>query len=575
MAARRPKAKFGSADFLEEVATFAQAMREEIAQAADLGDFDRDPKASAARRKRAADDFEFFCRTYFPHRGRAEYSDFHRWIFAKAKQITDAGGGAREAVAAPRGNAKSTYLTELFTLWCVLTRRRRFPVILSDAIEVASMLLEGIKTELTDNPRLAVDFANEVGQGPVWQVGEITTSNGCKVKCGGARKRLRGMRQGAQRPDLVILDDLENDENVKSPDQRNKLEEWINRTVEPLGPPDGSMDIIYVGTVLHQDSVLARKLKDPTWRRTKFRAILTWPERPDLWEQWEEIFRNEVDGGEEAAEAFYQANAAEMERGAVVLWPAVQPLKKLKLIRMRVGTGAFSSEYQNEPLAENAQFKLVQFWVHPEPGPIYFGALDPSLGKQNKARDPSAILVGAFYRKAGRLDVVEASIRRRLPTIIIRDVIAFQRQYKCALWFVESVQFQEFLRTQLMAEAVKAGVPLPARAVQPHADKDLRIEGLQPPIEAGMIRLHPSQSVLLEQLRAWPQGDHDDGPDALEMLWTGAVKCAGAAAGEVLTAGDRAGGAGLDAYAAGMASAQGSGGAGDDVSGVLHGMWRY
>ncbi|CAH0447628.1 hypothetical protein LMG10661_03695 [Ralstonia syzygii subsp. syzygii] len=33
------------------------------------------------------------------------------------------------------------------------------------------------------------------------------------------------------------------------------------------------------------------------------------------------------------------------------------------------------------------------------------------------------------------------------------------------------------------------------------------------------IRVHRSQSTLIEQLKFYPEADHDDGPDALEMLW--------------------------------------------------------
>jgi hypothetical protein len=64
---------------------------------------------------------------------------------------------------------------------------------------------------------------------------------------------------------------------------------------------------------------------------------------------------------------------------------------------------------------------------------------------------------------------------------------------------------------------------VPALPVIPHTDKDLRIEALQPHVVNGLIRFHPSQTTLLQQLRHWPKADHDDGPDALEMLWKLAV----------------------------------------------------
>lgn len=529
----KAKNKFGSADFLEEIAQFTQGLREEIAEASELGDFDRSADAKKARKAEAAKSFRFFCQTYFPHRGRAAYSVFQEAIFKRAEEIVFGPGGARDAWAAPRGNAKSTYWTELFVLWCLIFRHKRYPVILSDAIEVAAMMLEGIKTELEVNPRLAHDYPDAVGQGPVWQVGTIVTANGAKVQCAGAKKRIRGARHGSQRPDLAVLDDLENDENVRTPEQRDKLEGWIDRAVEPLGPPDGSMDIIYVGTVLHLDSVLARKLKDPTWRSVKFQAVIRWPDRMDLWEKWEETLRND---GQDAAEAFYQANAGDMEAGAEVLWPEVQPLKKLMLIRVRIKAAAFNSEYQNSPMAEDATFAAVTFWVQRNRNWLFFGALDPSLGRQNKARDPSAIIVGGFDREAATMDVVEASIRRRLPDLIIEDVIAMQREYRCLMWWVETVQFQEFLRTSLQKAAVRRGVVLPCMPVTPNIDKALRIERLQPPIKDGLIRFHASQATLLEQLQNWPQADHDDGPDALEMLWQGAVSFA--AIGTMHAAGD-------------------------------------
>ncbi|MDG6287557.1 phage terminase large subunit, partial [Glaesserella parasuis] len=65
--------------------------------------------------------------------------------------------------------------------------------------------------------------------------------------------------------------------------------------------------------------------------------------------------------------------------------------------------------------------------------------------------------------------------------------------------------------------------PVPAMAVKPNTDKMLRIESLQPHIANGLILIHRSQSTLESQLRHFPKADHDDGPDALEMLWRNAI----------------------------------------------------
>jgi len=530
--------KYGSNDFLEDMNQLASTLREQIESAADLGNFDRSKAAIADRRKRVQKDFKFFCQTYFPHYGDAEPSEFHEWIFNTLPAAIDMPEGQRYAIAAPRGNAKSTYISQLLAIWTVLTGRKKFPLILSDAIEVAAMLLEGIKAELEDNPRLLLDFPEHTGRGPVWQVGTIVTKKNCKFMVGGCGKRIRGARHGSQRPDITFLDDLENDENVEKVEQRNKSEGWLDKVVENIGPPDFSMDVLYVGTVLHFDSVLARKLKAPLWKAKTFRAIIKWPARMDLWEKWEELLRDPDDKEGIAAEKFFQQNKKAMERGAKVLWEAVQPILKLMQLRVRLGTKAFSSEYQNQPIdSENQIFSRIIYWVVPVNPLVHFGSVDPSLGKYGKTGDPSAILIGGYNRDNGILDVLVASIRRRLPNVIISDVIALQKEYRCAMWFIEAVQFQEFLRTQMMKDAAKEGVVLPARGVVPNTDKILRIESMQPTIDVGQIRLHSSQSTLINQLETFPQG-HDDGPDALHMLYTGAVEL-GHKVGTSVTGGTR------------------------------------
>lgn len=157
------------------------------------------------------------------------------------------------------------------------------------------------------------------------------------------------------------------------------------------------------------------------------------------------------------------------------------------------------------------------------PNLIYFGALDPSLGKAGASRDPSAILVGGYHRETGKLYVIEAQVKKRVLDLIIEDVIRLHKQYNCQRWFVETVQFQEFLKDELVKRSAQRGSPVPASAIKPNTDKMLRIESLQPHIANGLILLHSSQATLISQLRHFPKADHDDGPDALEMLWRNAL----------------------------------------------------
>ncbi|MCT8607458.1 hypothetical protein KZ467_11745, partial [Glaesserella parasuis] len=189
------------------------------------------------------------------------------------------------------------------------------------------------KSELEFNQRLRIDFPEIAGAGRVWQSGTIITRANQKVQVAGSGKKLRGLRHGAYRPDLVILDDIENDEQVRNPEQRDKLHNWLKKTVLPLGSADGKLDVIYIGTILHYDSVLNRTLASKAWNTAHFKAVLKMPDNMVLWDKWEHFYLTE---GEAVADAFYFANQAEMDKGAVVSWEA-RPILALMKIRARDG----------------------------------------------------------------------------------------------------------------------------------------------------------------------------------------------------------------------------------------------
>ncbi|MGR3760903.1 phage terminase large subunit [Roseobacteraceae bacterium NS-SX3] len=512
-------------DFLASISDLAEGFRQKIELEVDA--FPADAAAKERRRAAVADPvtgYRSFCDTYFPHYFTKAPSKLHLELFTSLPDMVVQSEGQKRLVIAPRGSAKSTHISQAFPLWCIVTGQKHYICLIMDAFEQAAVMIEAIKAELEFNPRLAYDFPEVAGPGRIWREGVIVTASNVKVEGFGTGKKIRGRRHGPYRPDLVILDDVENDENVESPRQRDKLETWISKAVLKLGPTDGSMDVLYAGTVLLFDAVIVRFSKKPGWQVARYQAILRWPDRMDLWDEWEELYLHD----ELAAEIFWQTRKAEMSEGAVINWPEMHSL--VFLMQERAGDhDSFESEYQNNPVNGESAFRDLSYWVVKRPDWIFFGAIDPSLGKKAKGRDPSAILIGGYSPATGVLDVVEASIRKRLPDVIMEDALALQRDYGCQLWFVETVQFQELLRTELMKRAARAGMAMPCYPVTPFADKTLRIERLQPPVAAGLIRLHSAQRTLIDQLIQWPNAAHDDGPDCLEMLYTHALKFGGSA----------------------------------------------
>ena len=87
--------------------------------------------------------------------------------------MADAPEGVRLAIAAPRGEAKSTFVSLFFVLWAVLTGRKHYILIIADALEQAASLLGAVKDELEFNEALKRDFPGAAGKGHVWNAGTV------------------------------------------------------------------------------------------------------------------------------------------------------------------------------------------------------------------------------------------------------------------------------------------------------------------------------------------------------------------------------------------------------------------
>ncbi len=492
--------------------------------------FADDRSARTDRIKRAGIDLEYFGKTYFPHYTESPCSALHHYICTRYPAMIEnaraTGVGDREADAAPRGNAKSTWTTLILPLWTTAFRYRDFPLIVSETMTQSADFLSFIKMELETNERLKQDFPDLCGVGPVWRADTIITRTGVKIRGAGAGQKLRGMRHGAKRPDLVIVDDLENDEAVESIDQRKKLEKWFFKALMKIGQPDTVY--IVIGTMLHYQSLLAQLLVKPGWKGMKFQAVLTWSESK-LWEEWEEIFADISGGKEEAevqADAFFDANREEMLAGTEVLWPERESYYYLMKMRVSEGPAYFSSEKQNEPInPEDAVFleEWIQYWEDGDvdlSGVPHLGACDPSMGKKSKSADPSAILGGRFKNGIIYLDI--GDVDKRHPDRITDDILMYHQRDPFEQFVIEEVQFQEFFKDHFEKEAHRRGLTMNVTGVKPNVDKDLRIVGLQPWIKNGWIRFRRTgMGKLVEQFiyyRPRGKGGHDDGPDAVAML---------------------------------------------------------
>lgn len=470
-----------------------------------------DKSTQKQRIERAKKDFLFFATTYFPHYFTLKtHSALHLSLAKDFQNIVTGKGGQKFAFAAPRANAKTTFVAQLFPLWCICFSFKKFIVEISDAVELVEGNLEAIKAELEDNANLAFDFPQACGISSLWKVGEFVTTNGIKLKAFGSGKRLRGVKFGAYRPDLCILDDLENDTNVRSKEQRDKLEAWLDSAVLNLGDATHCMDTLYIGTILHYDSVLSRKLSLGFWNPKKFKSILEFPNRMDLWETFTTLYNENPS----LSETFYKQHKKEMLRGAKILWEGALDLKKLMEIRAQ-NPRAFAKEQQNEPNTQTQKFKPENFKFYDRP-PLKFDYitlfLDPAHAR--KKSDFSAFVVlGFFANKAYVLEAIGGVLKTKEIAKKFIELYTLYNPNKAAL---EANFGGDFLKDFIKKEAQLKGLDLHIKSLTNTENKQQRIERLEIPVEDGDILFLRKQTLLLEQLEQFPDGKNDDLPDALE-----------------------------------------------------------
>lgn len=414
---------------------------------------------------------------------------------------------ARLAVAARRGRARAVHLDHL--------RHQRS----------GEAHLENIKSELLDNARLAHDYPWATGRGPAWRVDAITLRNRVVIEAYGTGQHIRGRRRKSHRPTLIICDDLQNDQHMQSALQREHSRRWFHGTLLKAGST--TTKVLNLATALHRDALAMELDRTPGWVSQKFRAIEHWPTATDLWHEWETLYADiERPESHDRARRFFEMHRSEMERGAVLLWPAHEDLYALMCMRLESGHTAFEREKQGSPIdPEACEWPETYFgdeiWFDDWPTRLSVRvlALDPSKGNDAQRGDYSAfVLLGVDSQ--GTL-YVEAWLDRRPTPQMVAEGVELCRRYRPDAFAIEANQFQDLLAPLFAEEFRRQGQCDAAPwAVTNHVNKLVRIRRLGPYLATRRLRFKsrsPGTAQLVEQLRQFPAADHDDGPDALEM----------------------------------------------------------
>lgn len=381
----------------------------------------------------------------------------------------------RVAIAAPRGHAKSTWASFFYPLYMICENPGINILLTSATNALAEHWLMKIKRELENNVTIRQFYGSL--QGGTWTREEIEWGGG-RIMAKGSGKQIRGFR-----PDMIIIDDAETDDMVRSPTQRKEFDDWFNKTLTPTVKGDDTQ-ILMVGTLLHSESFLAELINHGRfhWHHKLYRAL-----KPD--------------------------NTS--------LWPEMWPTKTLLNIREEIGEYAFEQEFQNNPIPDDKrtfQEKWLRYYKQEPSGCVYFTTVDPAWSDTAKS-DFTAIVTCAVDAQEN-MYVVDVINEKLSPSDMIDAIFSVYARFKPATIGVETVAAQRLLKYNLEEEKKRRNVyPIFESLTSAGRRKNLRIDALQPKFQRGAIYLKEDQKDLITQLLNYPSTkQHDDIIDALAYM---------------------------------------------------------
>lgn len=467
-------------------------------------------------------------RKYLDHYYTHAPSTMHKWLAQQFDSFDER--GKRVAAIGPRGNAKSVIGNTTLILQRALEGRETVILISSDTVTQAKDHLRTIKDELEGNELIIRDYPQASGVGPVWRENMIQMNNGTVIRAIGTLTKIRGMRKKQVRPSLIVIDDPENDDHISSTVMRDRTRRWFGRTIMSMG--NSNTNYVALGTALHREGLINHIMRLPGWRTLRmegkpspFKSIMRWPTNMHLWDEWEQVYFD-VDDPKHLVKAkdFFKKHKEDMLRDSRVLWKEYEPLLYLMKLRAQIGHQAFESEKQGNPLNLDTvewpeeYFQDIWFREWPQRDMIRITALDPSKGRDAKRGDYSAI--GSIGVTAEGMYYVEADLQRRSTDTLIAHTVKAIRKFGSHEFAVEVNQFQSLLAEEIFREMEQQNVFANIHPLDNRVKKEVRIRRLSPLLAQKRIKFKAQSkgtTLLVQQLKDFPNGDHDDGPDMLEM----------------------------------------------------------
>ena len=437
--------------------------------------FDRDSAVAACK-----NDLNFFAATCLPEVYRFPFPALYiaQWQFLVESAQKDEGHD-RYALGLPRGFAK-TLLLKLLVVYLILFTDRRFILVVCNTATLAENFIADVADTLGSSNILRLFGDWRLGIEKDTQDLKKFTFKGRNIILAGlgSGSSLRGLNLKYERPDIILMDDMQSKEESDSATESNAQLIWMLGTLLKANNKRRSLSV-FLGNMYVSEGCILKKLKtNPAWISVVTGAIL--------------------EDGES-------------------LWPALRSvdslLEELQNDESMGHPEIFYSEVMNDEEAgsrSTVDFSKINVWeekgyageiLTPEGGWVI---IDPALAKATS--DDCGIAV--FYLFNGEPVMWHLELGKFSEQEKVRKCLELAMRFKVSAIVVEAVAYQESLcywiehfRQQLGLTFVKVLTINPAGIA-----KNSRILAMAKQLTASAARIwvHPSlRSLVVHQLIYW------------------------------------------------------------------------
>lgn len=415
---------------------------------------------------------------------------FHREVWnlyaSQAKQC---------AVAAPRNHAKSTGLTHDYILTEVLFRYQSYVMLLGASEEMAIGHLGDIANELRDNEDIIQHFGIKklITDAKTEVICLMKDGHSFRIVARGGEQMIRGVKWHGSRPGLIVVDDVESDESVESKERRLKFRRWFFRAAKQALRDGGKIRVH--GTIMHEDSLLARLMKNKQWTTKRYAAHESFDD-----------FSN-------------------------ILWPEKFSEERLRAIRQEFidegDSAGYSQEYLNDPFDnDEAYFKAQDFLEMSEDdyetAKVCIASADFGVSKESRA-DPSALGVGG--KDANNiLHMLDVRKDRWDALGIIDEMFSLVVRWRPEVFFIEGGAIATALLPMIYREMQVRDIWFNISKVPPMKDKATRARSIQRRMRAGGVRFdkradwYAGLEAEMRRFTGYAKAARDDQVDMMALM---------------------------------------------------------